>query len=84
MFEADQVHRRAFQFQLQGLVVQHYIEAGNAVLMGGEAAMSVVMIVIVVVVGMSDGQGQQGKRQGKQQTTHGRTPQRHWMDLVML
>nr|VVN37300.1 hypothetical protein PS652_05195 [Pseudomonas fluorescens] len=84
MLEAEQVHRRAVQLQLQGLVVQHHIQARGAVLMGGEAAMGVVMIVVVVFMGMGDGQGQQGKRQGKQQTTHGRTPQRHWIGLVML
>jgi hypothetical protein len=28
--------------------------------------------MIMLVVGMGHGQGQQGKRQGEQQTTHGR------------
>ncbi|MNJ75615.1 hypothetical protein D3C77_727370 [compost metagenome] len=39
--------------------------------MGGEAAMGVVMIMLVVLMGVSNGQGQQGERQGKEQATHG-------------
>jgi len=70
MFEAHQVHGRAVQFQLQGLAVQYGIQAPDAMFMGAEAA----VLVVVVFVSMSDSQWQQGKRQSKQQTAHERAP----------
>ena len=72
VFEAHQVHRRAFQLQLQGLAVQRRVQATDAVLVGAKAA--VLMVVIMFVGGMGDSQRQQGKRQGEQQTTHGESP----------
>ncbi|MNH09296.1 hypothetical protein D3C72_2180240 [compost metagenome] len=84
MLETDQVHRRALQFQFQCLAIKHHVKTGNTVFVGGEAAMSVVMIVVVVLMGMSDGQGQQGEWQGKEYATHGQTPREHRKCLVML
>jgi hypothetical protein len=69
VFEAHQVHRRAFQFQLQGLAVEHRVQAADAVFVGAEA--TVLMVVIMLVSRMGDSQRQQGKRQSEQQTTHG-------------
>ncbi|MNR05972.1 hypothetical protein D3C85_1220250 [compost metagenome] len=72
VFEAHQVHRRAFQLQLQGLAVQRCVQATDAVFMGAEAA--VLMGVVMFVGRMGDSQRQQGKRQSEQQTTHGESP----------
>ena len=70
MFETHQVHGRAVQFQLQDLAVQHGIQAPDAMFMGAEAA----VLVVMVFVSMSDSQWQQGKRQSEQQTAHERAP----------
>jgi hypothetical protein len=72
MLEPHQIHRRTFQLQLQGLAVQRRVQAPDAVLVGAEAAM--LMVVIMFVGGMSDSQRQQGKRQGEKQAAHGESP----------
>ncbi|MCY1370034.1 hypothetical protein D9M69_571040 [compost metagenome] len=72
MLETHQVHRRAFQFQLQGLAVQHGIQARDAMLVGAEAAVPVV--IVVVLLGLGGGQGQQGEGEGEQQAAHGWSP----------
>jgi hypothetical protein len=69
VFETHEVHRRAFQLQLQGLAVERGVQATDTVLMRAEAA--VFMIVVVLIGSMGDGQRQQGKRQSEQQTAHG-------------
>jgi hypothetical protein len=69
VFEAHQVHRRAFQFQLQGLAVEHRVQAADTVFVGAEA--TVLMVVVMLVSRVGDSQRQQGKRQSEQQTTHG-------------
>ncbi|CAI8706624.1 hypothetical protein EMIT043CA1_100200 [Pseudomonas brassicacearum] len=74
MFEAHQVHRRAFQFQLQGLAVQGGVQPAHTVFMGAEAAVFVVMIMLDRRV--SDSQWQQGERQSEKQTTHDESPKR--------
>jgi hypothetical protein len=63
VFETQQIHRRAFQFQLQGLTVQRRIQSADAVLVGAEAA--VLMLMLMDFGGMGDSQRQQGERQGK-------------------
>jgi len=70
VFEADQIHCRAVQLQLQSVAIEHGIELGHAMLVGAEGAVGVVVIV-VIIVGMGHGQWQQGEGQGKQQATHG-------------
>ncbi|MNY23954.1 hypothetical protein D3C86_1576420 [compost metagenome] len=70
VLETHQVHRRAFQFQLQGLAVQRRIQASHAMFVGTQAA----MLVIVFVGGMGDSQRQHGKRQSEKQTTHDESP----------
>ncbi|MCY1551347.1 hypothetical protein D9M68_876690 [compost metagenome] len=55
VLETHQVHRRAFQFQLQGLVVQHDVQARHAMLVGAEAAMRV--MVVVMFLGLGGDQG---------------------------
>src|SRR5450830_656243 len=73
VFENHQVHRRAVQLKLQGLAIEHRVEAADPVFMGAEAG--VLMIMIMLVSGMGDSQWQQGKRQSKQQTAHGEAPE---------
>ncbi|MNT87248.1 hypothetical protein D3C72_2276390 [compost metagenome] len=70
MFEAHQVHRRAFQFQLQGLPVQRRVQASDAMFVGTEAA----VLVVMFLGGVGDSQRQHGKRQGEKQTAHGESP----------
>ena len=74
VFEAHQVHRRAVQFQLQGLAVQRCVQAADAMLVGAEAG--VLMIVVMFFGRLGDGQWQQGKRQSEKQTAHGKSPGR--------
>src|SRR5450830_1693325 len=71
VFETHQVHRRAVQLKLQGLAVEHRVEAADPVFMGAEAG----VLMIMLVSGMGDSQWQQGKRQSKQQTAHGEAPE---------
>ncbi|MNR58792.1 hypothetical protein D3C85_1798790 [compost metagenome] len=52
MFETHQVHRRAFQFQLQGLAVQRGVQATNAMFVGAEAA----VLMVMFIGGVGDGQ----------------------------
>ncbi len=73
VFEAHQVHRRAFQLQLQSLAIQRRVQATDAVFVGAEAAMFI-MIVIMLDRRMGDSQRQQGKRQSEQQTAHDGSP----------
>ena len=68
VFEAHQVHRRALQFQFQGLPVQRGVQPTNAMLVGAEAAM------FVGFMGLGGNQREQGKRQGEQQVAHGVSP----------
>ncbi len=68
MFKTHQIHRRAFQLQLQGLTVERGVQPTHAMFVSAEAA--VLMIVIVLINRMGSGQRQQGKRQSEQQTTH--------------
>jgi hypothetical protein len=42
--------------------------------MGAEAAVLVFMVVVMDLGGLSDGQRQQGERQGEKQAAHGKTP----------
>src|SRR5690606_3137664 len=67
--ETDPVHRRAFEPQLQQVALQRCIEAGDAMLMGAQA---VVMVIMVMPVFMSLGgdQRQQDEGQGEQ-VAHG-------------
>jgi hypothetical protein len=79
MLEADQVHGWAIQLQLQHLAIEYNVELGSAVFMGIQAAVfGMVVLVVVVMVfvfvfvrGNRAGQGQQSKRQGKEQAAHG-------------
>ncbi|MCY1451287.1 hypothetical protein D9M71_681440 [compost metagenome] len=64
VLEAHQVHRRAFQFEFQGVAVEGRVQLGDAMLVLAEAA------VLVFIVGMGGNQGHQG--QGEQQGAHGR------------
>ncbi|MCY1450669.1 hypothetical protein D9M71_674950 [compost metagenome] len=64
VLETHQVHRRAFQFELQAGAVQGCVQLGDAVLVLAEAA------VLVFIVGVGGNQGHQG--QGEQQGTHGK------------
>ncbi|MCY1173814.1 hypothetical protein D9M73_139920 [compost metagenome] len=78
VFEPHQVHGRALQFQRQGLAVQRRVQAPNAMFVGAQAA----MLVIVFVGGMGDSQRQHGKRQGEKQTTHGESPKSKMKKLL--
>ncbi|MNI60359.1 hypothetical protein D3C73_1155710 [compost metagenome] len=71
MFEPHQVHRRAFQFQLQGLAIERGVQATDAMFVGTEAAVFMVMVVIMFLRCLGDSQRQQGERQSEEQTTHG-------------
>jgi hypothetical protein len=64
MFKPHQVHRRAFQGQLQALAFQRYVQLCGAVLVGGKAGVLIVVLMFVMG-GVSGRQGQQGERQGK-------------------
>jgi uncharacterized membrane protein len=76
MLEADQVHGWAVQLQLQHLAIEYNVELGGAVFMGIQAAvfgmvvLVMMVFVFVLVRGNRAGQGQQGKRQGKEQAAH--------------
>ena len=71
MFETHQVHRRAFQFQLQGLAIEHHVELGEAMLVGIEAAVCLMRVVMGMIGRLDGDQGQQGKRQGEYKAAHG-------------
>src|SRR5690606_18301957 len=73
MLEAQQVDRRAAQFDFQDSAFQRRIELSHAMLVAAQAGMFVVVVVVVMLVGMSD-DGQQREGQGKQQVAHGGSP----------
>jgi hypothetical protein len=58
------------QLQRQGLAVERRVQASNAMFVGAQAA----MLMIVFVGGMGDSQRQDGKRQSEKQMTHGESP----------
>ena len=82
MFEADQVHRRAFELQLQQVAVQRGIEAGDTMLVGSQAVVGMFVVVIMaVLMSLGSDQGQQGEGQGEQQVAHGYLQRRY--DLIV-
>ncbi|CAN1605045.1 protein of unknown function [Pseudomonas mediterranea] len=74
VFKAHQVHGRAFQLQLQGLAVERCVQSADAVFMGAQAAVLMIVVMVVLDRGVSDGQWQQGERQSEKQTTHDESP----------
>ncbi|MCY1437635.1 hypothetical protein D9M71_538030 [compost metagenome] len=80
VLEAHQVHRRAFQLQLQGQAIQCRVQAPDTVLMGAKAA--VLMVVIMFVSGVNASQRQQGKRQSEKQVTHGESPKDKMKEML--
>jgi hypothetical protein len=74
--------------QLQHLAIEYNVELCCAVLMGVQAAVFGMVVLVVMVFmfvfvrGNRAGQGQQSKRQGKEQAAHGDL--RGWKMVVTL
>ncbi len=70
VLKANQVGGRAIQLQADLTAVDHQIQAGNAMLMGIQAA----VLVVVVVIGEQGLAERQGKAEGEQGAAHDKTP----------